>query len=118
MSASSKVPDAERVYIALGGTAIVPRACGYAYHVSSEALERALKCARGKYQRNILRGYEAISGGPLRGSARPENGGSYARSRDSLLKRLSASGVPWCEIRGEHSRRILVIGASRAQLAL
>lgn len=76
---------------------------------SREAFERALKCARGCYQRNLLRGVENLSGSTLRGVARAY-GAHYARSRARLLARMTAAGVPWSEVREKRGARILVLG--------
>lgn len=69
----------------------------------------ALSCARGCYQRNLLRGRESLSGSTLRGKAR-RFGGRYAASRESLLSRVRAAGVAVSETRGQHGARILVLG--------
>jgi hypothetical protein len=73
------------------------------------ALDAAMKLTRGCYQRNLLRGYESLSGSTLKGRAK-EYGGRYQRSACSLLRRMTAAGVAWTEERGTHGRRILVIG--------
>jgi len=74
-----------------------------------EALERALALCKGEYQRNLVLGYESLSGSTLRGRASNWNS-KYASSRDNLLQRLRESGVPVSERREDHNRRILVIG--------
>lgn len=74
-----------------------------------EELERALKCARGSYQRALLEGQENLSGSTLRGEARRWSS-RYAESRHNLLDRMDREGVLWEERRGDHGRRILVIG--------
>jgi hypothetical protein len=76
---------------------------------NERALEQALKLARGSYQRSILLGAEALSGSTLTGKAR-EYASRYHRSREALLARMTEAGVPWCERRGDHNRRVLVIG--------
>lgn len=71
--------------------------------------ERAVKLARGRYQRNLIRGCENLSGSTLRGRAK-DWGLRYAQSRENLLKRLTENGVRWHEETGDHNRRLLVIG--------
>lgn len=77
----------------------------------AEAFEAACKLARGCYQRAILEGNEALSGSTLAGKAKGY-GDRYKRSSAALLARLTAAGIPWSEERGEHGKRILVIGAA------
>lgn len=76
---------------------------------SKEALDLALAEAKGSYQRNFLLGIENLSGSSLRGKAGTFRG-KYAVSRNNLLSRLSQKGIPFCEARGPHNSRILVIG--------
>jgi len=84
----------------------------------SAALDSALKLARGTYQEALLLGRESLSGSTLKGKA-SRYAGRYRASRDNLLARMSAAGVPWTEIRGDHNKRILVIGrAATAAAAL
>lgn len=75
----------------------------------AEALEQAKGLARGSYQRAILEGRARLSGGDLKGRAK-DYAPRYARSRDSLLTRMTEAGVPWREMKGEHGKRVLVIG--------
>lgn len=75
---------------------------------SSRALEIALRCCRSCYQRNLVLGYEALSGNTLRGKAK-RFGGRYARSRDQLLIRIKQAGVVVGERRGPHGKRILLL---------
>ena len=70
----------------------------------------ALRLARGSYQRNILRGFESLSGSTLRGKA-VSYSGRYRRSSAALLERVAHEGIPWHERIGDHGRRILVLGA-------
>lgn len=49
--------------------------------------------ARGSYQRNLVYGVEAWSGGSLRGAA-ASYGASYARSRRALIERINAALPP------------------------
>jgi len=74
-----------------------------------KALERALDLCKGEYQRNLVLGYESLSGSTLRGASVRWNSKYYA-SRDSLIKRLRDSGIQVSERRDECRRRILVIG--------
>lgn len=77
-----------------------------------DTLARALDYARGDYQRNLLRGYESLSGSTLKGKARKWSG-AYKRSRDKLLARLREAGIKVAERRAERGRRVLVLGAKR-----
>jgi hypothetical protein len=77
---------------------------------SDEIRERALALAKGVYQRAIILGDEALSGSTLRGSAKTVSGGNYHRSRQNLLGRLRDAGIPVSETRGDHGKRILVLG--------
>jgi hypothetical protein len=70
---------------------------------------KALKLAKGCFQRDLLAGYEALSLATLRGKAAKYTS-SYAQSRDNLLSRLRKSNVVFCEVRGKNNKRILVIG--------
>jgi hypothetical protein len=72
--------------------------------------EKALKCARGCYQRNILAGVEALSGSTLSGTAR-SYGYWYKRSRTNLLQRMSDANVCWAQVKGPHGRKMLILGA-------
>jgi len=74
-----------------------------------ETLQEALKLAKGCYQRALLLGNESLSGSTLRGKAASYSG-SYARSRQALLDRLSSKGVHWSEEKGPRGKRILVLG--------
>ncbi len=76
---------------------------------SETVLAAAMECARGRYQRALLTGYEALSGLTLRGKA-SSYGARYAESRANLLARLHRAGIPTHEVRGAHGARILVIG--------
>lgn len=82
----------------------------YARIADRSEFDKALCLARGSYQTDLLHGCEALSGSTLRGKAR-RYGGKYARSRDSLLSRMTAAGIAWKEERGAHGKRVLVIGA-------
>lgn len=81
----------------------------YAIVTDQVAFERALLCARGCYQRNILRGVEALSGATLRGKAK-SYAARYRESASNLLDRLTSAGIAWTETRGAHGKRVLVIG--------
>jgi hypothetical protein len=82
---------------------------GWTVVYDDAAYERALRLARGSYQRDLLEGLEALSGSTLRGKAK-EWGAAYARSRQGLLDRLRRAGVPVSEEHGKSGRRLLVIG--------
>jgi hypothetical protein len=69
----------------------------------------ALGCARGCYQRAVIDGDENLSGSTLAGKAK-RYGVHYRRSRENLLARCRTAGVRVSERRGDHGRRILVLG--------
>lgn len=75
----------------------------------TEELEKALKLAKGHYQRDLLLGLENLSGSTLKGEAK-NWAGKYAKSRRNLLSRLTKAGIVWSEKKGNNNRRILVIG--------
>jgi len=75
----------------------------------AEVQRAALNLCRGSYQRALIEGSEYWSGSTLRGSARTQNGASYARSRDALLVRLSNAMKTWVAS-GPHNRLILLLG--------
>jgi hypothetical protein len=57
-----------------------------------EIFRRAFELTKGEYQRNVIRGYQNLSGSTL-SSKRRAYSASYAKSRASLLKRLEANGI-------------------------
>lgn len=83
----------------------------YSKIVCEDAYRAALALCRGHYQEAVIRGSEALSGATLRGRARAY-GARYRESRENLLSRMSAAGIPWREERGKHGKRILVIGGA------
>lgn len=82
---------------------------GYSKILCYEAFEQALSLCKGTYQENLIRGIEALSGATLKGRAK-QYWARYRASRESLLARMSAAGIPWREERGRFGKRILVIG--------
>lgn len=111
----------ESAYLAIGTAAHaymarhIPLSRGEGWSaVSIRAMDRALACCRGDYQRNLVQGYEAISGGTLKGKA-ATYGGKYAQSRAALVKRLQAEGLQVWEIIDGRRRgaRILMISEVR-----
>jgi len=76
--------------------------------VTREAYEKALACARGRYQRALIEGYQTWSGADLTGTAANYRG-RYSESRDNLLRRMTHAGVPWAEVRVGHCRRRCVV---------
>lgn len=76
---------------------------------NADAQNRALALCRGEYQRGLILGRHALSGADLEGKAR-SYGGRYLRSRQALLARLDAAGVPHNEVIGKRGKRILVLG--------
>jgi len=81
----------------------------YSRILCEDAYLKALDLCKGRYQENLIRGIESLSGTTLRGKAR-QYGAQYKRSRENLLKRMTQAGIPWKEERGPHGKRILVIG--------
>jgi len=81
----------------------------YSRILCEDAYLKALDLCKGRYQENLIRGIESLSGATLRGKAR-QYGAQYKRSRENLLKRMTQAGIPWKEERGPHGKRILVIG--------
>lgn len=82
----------------------------YSKILCENAFERAIALCRGTYQENLIRGIEALSGATLRGNAK-QYWARYRASRENLLARMTEAGIPWREERGEHGKRILVIGS-------
>jgi hypothetical protein len=78
---------------------------------SEDTRRRALKQARGCYQRALIHGTEAISGGTLRGKAL-----SYKRHymvhAANLLARIRAAGIAVDEVKGPRGKRILYLHTS------
>lgn len=58
-----------------------------------EWIDFALNLCRGIYQRAIVTGAQRISGSDLRGKAR-SYGGFYRQSRETILARMRAAGIP------------------------
>ena len=81
----------------------------YSKILCEKAFERALSLCKGRYQEDVIRGIESLSGATLRGRAK-QYGAQYKKSRENLLKRMTEAGIPWREERGKHGKRILVIG--------
>lgn len=80
------------------------------------ALDEALACARGRYQRDLLSGRAALSGADLRGTAR-RYGGRYAASRSAVLGRVEDAGVAVAEVSTRTGRRVLVYGDAACRIA-
>lgn len=81
----------------------------YSFIKSQSELDKALSLCKGDYQRNLLLGYEAISGATLRGTAKNYSA-RYKTSANNLIARLKRSGIKIEEQIGHHNRRELVIG--------
>lgn len=81
--------------------------------LDDKAHDAALALARGTYQRDVLLGYEAMSGSTLKGKA-ARYGGRYEASRDALMERLSEAGISTqiVTMRTPGRRKVLVIGSS------
>jgi hypothetical protein len=84
----------------------------YSMILDPAALDSALALCRGDYQANLIRGTESLSGSTLKGAAK-RWGGRYLASRRAILLRMTEAGIVWCERKGDHGKRILVIGASK-----
>jgi len=80
--------------------------------VNTFDFERAMKLARGSYQKDILFGRESMSGSTLRGRASKWSN-KYRTSRFSLLNRLQKHGIKTELVKGENGQIILVIGDTR-----
>jgi hypothetical protein len=76
--------------------------------VEPSALSTAMGCCKGSYQRDIIMGWEAISGSTLKGKAR-RYGYHYHISRMHLFTRLKGRGLVVTEKKGSHNSRILVV---------
>lgn len=74
-----------------------------------EAWKRALACAKGCFQVDLLCGVERLSLATLRGKARQYQS-RYALSIHNLLCRLSDARIPFGEEKSSRGRRILTIG--------
>ena len=74
---------------------------------TEDTYNTAMRCARGNYQRELIRGWHNISGSSMT-SAMRQWGGSYAASRHSLIGRLRAAGLT-VEVRAVDRRHVLVI---------
>ena len=81
----------------------------FAIHHDQNAVMLALALCKGCYQRDLIMGYESLSGATLKGKAK-NFGGKYRDSRKSILSRMTLAGIPWHETKGKHNKRILVIG--------
>lgn len=78
-------------------------------------LSEVLQFARGTYQIDLIEGRESFSGSTLTGKAgqyRPH----YRRSRDNLLRRLTAAGYSWT-IEPEGRANILIIDYAKKAAA-
>lgn len=62
-------------------------------------LMKALKLCKGNYQRDIVKGNEALGGGTLTGKAK-QYSGRYQQSVYNLLGRLDVNGIPYVIHRG------------------
>ena len=83
---------------------------------STRIEEKALKLARGSYQRRLVYGHEALSGSTLSTRGQDGWGSKYALSRYRFLKRLEENGIPtgtFCV--GRTGRKILLIGAKKVR---
>ncbi|MGE7152389.1 hypothetical protein ACQKJ1_01440 [Methylorubrum rhodesianum] len=80
--------------------------------LTPKARVAAFDCARGDYQHSLLCGTKSWAGSDLKGAA-ARNGGSYARSRESLLGRLAQAGLFVERTKGERGRTVIVIMTAR-----
>ena len=81
--------------------------------IHPEALDPALACCRGNYQRAIIRGRKAWSGADLQGGAKSWDG-TYRKSRKNLLARLRAAGLDAWIDKGHHNKQILYVAPEGA----
>jgi hypothetical protein len=77
---------------------------------SEQTTERALACCRGRYQRDLVRGAENVSGSTLHGKARNYSD-LYQRSRSNLIARLRAAGIQVEIQTAAHGARILTLSS-------
>lgn len=61
--------------------------------MSGTNMDKALRIARGNYQKNIVRGYETLGGSTLKGKAK-EYRRKYDESARNLISRIKESGIP------------------------
>lgn len=82
----------------------------YAVHKNETALATARKLARGRYQRAIVEGSQALSAHTLNRMSRLKTAraSSYYKSRVNLMRRLTEAKVGKEEI-GKYGKRLLVI---------
>jgi hypothetical protein len=80
------------------------------------ALQLALAQAKGCYQRNLLLGYEALSGAGLKGKAN-KWAMVYARSRANLLARCRVEAICFEECLTRSGKRVLVFGSEAERVA-
>lgn len=76
---------------------------------NSDMQKACLSHTKGCYQRNIILGYNCLSGADLRGAAKSYIG-KYRQSSKNLIARCQAAGLIIREVIGDHNRRDLVIG--------
>lgn len=79
--------------------------------IAPDALETALACCKGSYQRNLIAGVEALSGATLRGKAKSYSR-HYKASAENLMYRMRRAGLYVGEVRGAKGKRILFVCAS------
>lgn len=85
---------------------------GWTYYTTDDAAALATSLAQGSYQRALVAGDAAWSGGDLQGKAR-KFGARYAASRDALIARLRPAGLSTLyvrDLRGGSRRHVLVVG--------
>lgn len=76
--------------------------------VTRKAYAKALSCAKGDYQVNVVAGVEAVSGSTLKGSA-SKWGARYKASREALIERMRAAGLTVAIATEANNRRVLVV---------
>jgi len=74
-----------------------------------DALEKALKLAKGSYQKNLLLGFESMSGSSIKGSAKKYSY-KYHVSRQHLIARVESVGIKIGTMFGNHGAKLLVVG--------
>lgn len=76
-----------------------------------EEHRKALKCARGSYQRGIILGVFNPTGSDMKyHSATAKWGGKYKKSRITLFQRLSENDIKYCYVYAKGGPPLLVFG--------
>lgn len=90
---------------------MITRTMGWTRVDTDATFITALANAKGVYQRNIIRGYESLSGSTLKGKAMLYRS-KYKASSNHLLYRLIVAGLRVEIMTGPKGARLLVIKAA------